>query len=160
MMEWSKIQGDTQDSLALPQFSAYPLQYVTSFGEYLMMVPQQLESMVSSDLNLDDERLEKEEEIASGLLTKIINGVTELFADEILAIPYLSPLGAAQLSCDLQYFSNVLSAMGSTFPSPLASVYEAIKTPIDELGQKITEGKMESNQLFIFKSIEKMKTTK
>eukprot|EP00210_Caulerpa_lentillifera_P006484 g6196.t1 len=161
MTEWSKTtQGDSQDSITLPQFSTYPLQYITSLGEYLMMVPQQLESMVSTDLNLDDDRLEKEEEMASFLLTKIINGATELCADEILGIPYLSSLGAAQLNCDLQYFSNVLSAMGSTFSSPLASVHEAVKTPNDELRRRIQDGKMESNQLFIFKSIEKIKTSK
>lgn len=40
---WSSVEE--QSSLPLPSFSAYPQAYVTSVGEYLLTLPQQLEPL-------------------------------------------------------------------------------------------------------------------
>ena len=58
-------QEDTSASAggALPSFSAYPQQSVTSAGEYLMMMPQTLEGLLGSadepEDQMDSEWLDK-----------------------------------------------------------------------------------------------------
>lgn len=53
---WSSVEE--QSSHHLPSFSAYPQNYVTSVGEYLLTLPQQLEPLVDgisgSDANADE----------------------------------------------------------------------------------------------------------
>lgn len=53
---WSSVEEQT--SHHLPSFSAYPQNYVTSVGEYLLTLPQQLEPLVDgisgSDANADE----------------------------------------------------------------------------------------------------------
>lgn len=54
MPVWSAEEED--NSFDLPSFSAYPLPYVTSIGEYLFTLPQQLEPLASgtADENADE----------------------------------------------------------------------------------------------------------
>lgn len=40
---WSSVEE--QNALPLPSFSAYPQAYITSIGEYLLTLPQQLEPL-------------------------------------------------------------------------------------------------------------------
>lgn len=55
---WASSEPDS--NLALPSFSAYPQLPVTAAGEYLMMMPQMLESLLAdSEEGLDTEWLDK-----------------------------------------------------------------------------------------------------
>lgn len=54
---WSAVEE--QSAFPLPTFSAYPQSYVTSVGEYLLTLPQQLEPLAegissNSDINSDE----------------------------------------------------------------------------------------------------------
>lgn len=53
---WSSVEE--QSAFHLPTFSAYPQSYVTSVGEYLLTLPQQLEPLAegisTSDANNDE----------------------------------------------------------------------------------------------------------
>lgn len=53
---WSSVEE--QSAYHLPTFSAYPQAYVTSIGEYLLTLPQQLEPLAegisNSDANNDE----------------------------------------------------------------------------------------------------------
>ena len=70
MREWQAV-GDA-GGLPLPQFNAYPLQYITSSGEYLMMLPQQLEALVGGEDDTDsDTRDNQEGELAGLWLDKV-----------------------------------------------------------------------------------------
>ena len=74
MPDWNKEEHSESSDLPLPQFSAYPLHYVSALGEYLMMVPQQLEALVSTEAEIDGDQMleqEAEEEMASVLFTKV-----------------------------------------------------------------------------------------
>lgn len=58
MPVWASIETDS--NLNLPSFSAYPQLAVTAAGEYLMMMPQMLESLLAeSGEGLDTEWLDK-----------------------------------------------------------------------------------------------------
>lgn len=46
MPVWSSVEE--QSNLPLPSFSAYPQAYVTSVGEYLLTLPQQLEPLAEN----------------------------------------------------------------------------------------------------------------
>lgn len=48
---WSAV--DEQSSFRLPTFSAYPQSYVTSVGEYLLTLPQQLDPLADGISNND-----------------------------------------------------------------------------------------------------------
>lgn len=48
---WSSIEETS--ALPLPSFSAYPQSYVTSVGEYLLTLPQQLEPLAEGSSNTD-----------------------------------------------------------------------------------------------------------
>ena len=55
---WSARESET--GLSLPSFNAYPQLSVTAAGEYLMMLPQMLESLLTdSEEGLDSEWLDK-----------------------------------------------------------------------------------------------------
>lgn len=81
MSEWTKVESGSSLGIPLPQFSAYPLHYVSAFGEYIMLVPQQLEGLVSTDTETDNQILDQEEQMASTLLTKahLIRSIVSTF---------------------------------------------------------------------------------
>ena len=87
----------------------------------------------------------------------MIVGSAELYADEILALKRISSSGGRQLTCDLQYFSNVLSAMGLGLPDPLSTAYEAIQTPSEQLQSRTETHSAESNARLIFQTMAKMR---
>ena len=61
--------------------------------------------------------------------------------DELLQISSITSSGCAQLLADVEYFGNVLSAMGFSRPTNLAAVQKAISMPIDDLqreGEKMS----------------------
>ena len=70
MGEWTKLDA-AEGTASLPQFSAYPLHYVSALGEYLMMVPQLLEALVSTQPETDEQIFDQEQEMASTLLSKV-----------------------------------------------------------------------------------------
>ena len=92
-------------------------------------------------------------------MLQVIVGSAELYGDEILGLTQLTSPGVVQMTCDLQYFSNVLSAMGTSFPPSLASVYEAIQSPADQIRQQLqnTSAPIDGNRRTVFETVLRMK---
>ncbi|KAF2315772.1 hypothetical protein GH714_040341 [Hevea brasiliensis] len=127
---WSSMEE--QSAFPLPTFSAYPQSYVTSVGEYLLTLPQQLEPLAegisSSDVNNDEAQF-----FATEWMFKVAEGATALYMEQLRAIQCITDRGAQQLSADIEYLSNVLSALSMPIPPILATFHTCLSTPRDQL---------------------------
>eukprot|EP00887_Chlorella_sp_A99_P007905 scaffold12.g7905.t1 len=122
--EWQQRQG----ALPLPTFSAYPLQYVTSTGEYLMMLPQLLESA----LLLAEEGGAEEgaaHELVASWIDRVALSSARLYLQRLSGLRGLTPQGTVQLAADLEYFCNVLTTLGVEVPPALAAWQAAAAVP-------------------------------
>ncbi|XVF49363.1 hypothetical protein PTKIN_Ptkin04bG0005700 [Pterospermum kingtungense] len=127
---WSAVEE--QSAFHLPTFSAYPQSYVTSVGEYLLTLPQQLEPLAegisNSDANNDEAQF-----FATEWMFKVAEGATALYMEQLRGIQYITDRGAQQLSVDIEYLSNVLSALSMPIPPVLATFQTCLGTPRDQL---------------------------
>lgn len=127
---WSSVEEPS--AFPLPSFNAYPQAYVTSVGEYLLTLPQQLEPLAegfsSSDPNADEAQF-----FATEWMFKVAEGATALYMEQLRGIQYITDRGAQQLSADIEYLSNVLSALSMPIPPILATFHSCLSTPRDQL---------------------------
>ncbi|KAJ1411935.1 Conserved oligomeric Golgi complex subunit 7 [Sesbania bispinosa] len=126
---WSSVEE--QSAFPLPTFSAYPQSYVTSVGEYLLTLPQQLEPLaegISSSETNDEAQF-----FATEWMFKVAEGATALYIEQLRGIQYISDRGAQQLSVDIEYLSNVLSALSMPIPPVLATFQSCLSTSRDQL---------------------------
>ncbi|GAU27576.1 hypothetical protein TSUD_271170 [Trifolium subterraneum] len=126
---WSSVEE--QSAFHLPTFSAYPQSYVTSVGEYLLTLPQQLEPLaegISSSEANDEAQF-----FATEWMFKVAEGATALYIEQLRGIQYITDRGAQQLSVDIDYLSNVLSALSMPIPAVLATFHSCLSTPRDQL---------------------------
>ncbi|KAJ4956216.1 hypothetical protein NE237_012999 [Protea cynaroides] len=111
---WSAVEEPS--AFPLPSFSVYPQSYVTSVGEYLLTLPQQLEPLAegisSSDATTDE---------------------AQFFMIKFRGIQYITDLGAQQLSADIDYLTNVLSALSMPIPQFLSTYHTCLSTPREKL---------------------------
>ncbi|KAJ0964288.1 hypothetical protein J5N97_029410 [Dioscorea zingiberensis] len=127
---WSSVEETS--GLPLPSFSAYPQSYVTSVGEYLLNLPQQLEPLaegIAGNENNPDEA----QFLATEWIFKVAEGATSLFMEQLRGIHYITDRGAQQLSGDIEFFSNVLSALSMPTPPFLATFKICLSTPRDQV---------------------------
>ncbi|KAL2932376.1 Conserved oligomeric Golgi complex subunit 7 [Bienertia sinuspersici] len=127
---WSSAEEIS--AFALPTFSAYPQSYVTSVGEYLLTLPQQLEPLAegisSDDANADDAQF-----FATEWMFKVAEGASAIYTEQLRGIQYITDRGAQQLSVDIEYLANVLSALSVPIPPILATFQTCLSTPRDQL---------------------------
>lgn len=123
---WSARESET--GLSLPSFNAYPQLSVTAAGEYLMMLPQMLESLLT----------DSEEGLDSEWLDKVATGAAEMYGAELQQIQTLSPSGTQQLLADLEYFCNVLAALGVALPASLSTWQIGLGWPHEEFASEAT----------------------
>eukprot|EP00268_Persea_americana_P061451 TRINITY_DN7768_c0_g1_i1.p1 TRINITY_DN7768_c0_g1~~TRINITY_DN7768_c0_g1_i1.p1 ORF type:complete len:841 (+),score=175.88 TRINITY_DN7768_c0_g1_i1:285-2807(+) len=127
---WSSVEEAS--AFHLPSFSAYPQAYVTSVGEYLLTLPQQLEPLAegisSSEANTDEAQF-----FATEWMFKVAEGATALYMEQLRGIHYITDRGAQQLSTDIEYLSNVLSALSMPIPSTMATFHTCLSTSRDQL---------------------------
>ncbi|EFJ06368.1 hypothetical protein SELMODRAFT_135591 [Selaginella moellendorffii] len=135
MPVWSAPQED--NPYALPSFSAYPLPYVTSIGEYLLTLPQQLEPLTSSMTTSDtsDDIDEEGQYFATEWMFKVAEGATALYVDQIRGIRNLNERGAQQLSADIDYLCNVLTALSMNVPAVLSTFQQCVGATRDQLAE-------------------------
>ncbi|KAG4966783.1 hypothetical protein JHK87_032434 [Glycine soja] len=126
---WSSVEE--QGSFPLPTFSAYPQSYVTSVGEYLLTLPQQLEPLAEGISN--NEVNDEAQFFATEWMFKVAEGATALYIEQLRGIQYISDRGAQQLSVDIEYLSNVLSALSMPIPPVLATFQSCLSTPRNQL---------------------------
>lgn len=127
---WSSVEE--QGGLPLPSFSAYPQAYVTSVGEYLLTLPQQLEPLAEGNSN-NDGGADDAQFFATEWMFKVAEGATALFMEQLRGIQYITERGAQQLSADIEYLSNVLSALSMPIPPFLSTYHTCLSTPRDQL---------------------------
>jgi hypothetical protein len=120
--EW---QARPANDLPLPAFTPYPLQYVTSAGENLMMLPQLLESALAADEGAGDEG----GQLAAGWIDRAAAAAAAAYQQQLAQVGALSVQGAAQLAADLEYFTNVLGTLGVEVPAGLAAWQAAAAGP-------------------------------
>ena len=113
LAEW-KTQSTSH---GLPIFTPYPLPYITGIGEHLMLLPQLIENSLLSET--------ADEGIVGELVPEWVERTALLLAqslsEEWSKISTLTHQGAAQLSTDAEYFSNVLSTLGVPIPPTVAA---------------------------------------
>lgn len=73
-----------------------------------------------------------------------------------MQIKTISESGLSQLVTDIEYFSNVLKAMGYVLPVQLSHVLEGLKMSLEEL-KKESDNEDEDIKNVIYKSILKMR---
>ncbi|XP_006657236.1 conserved oligomeric Golgi complex subunit 7 [Oryza brachyantha] len=131
---WSSVEE--QGGLPLPSFSAYPQAYVTSVGEYLLTLPQQLEPLAEG-ISGSEAGNEEAQFFATEWIFKVAEGATALFTEQLRGIHYITDRGAQQLAADIEYLSNVLSALSMPIPPFLATFHTCISTPRDQVRELI-----------------------
>ncbi|KAK7258183.1 hypothetical protein RIF29_32696 [Crotalaria pallida] len=137
---WSSVEE--QSAFHLPTFSAYPQSYVTNVGEYLLTLPQQLEPLAEGISNTENN--DEAQFFATEWMFKVAEGATALYIEQLRGIQYLSDRGAQQLSVDIEYLSNVLSALSMPIPLVLATFQSCLSTSREQLKDLL---KTDSDQL-------------
>uniref|UniRef100_A0ACD5ZEV4 Uncharacterized protein n=1 Tax=Avena sativa TaxID=4498 RepID=A0ACD5ZEV4_AVESA len=127
---WSSVEE--QGGLPLPSFSAYPQAYVTSVGEYLLTLPQQLEPLAEG-ISGNEAGNDEAQFFATEWIFKVAEGATALFMEQLRGIPYITDRGAQQLAADIEYLNNVLSALSMPIPPFLSTFHACISTPRDQV---------------------------
>ncbi|KAG6402688.1 hypothetical protein SASPL_134892 [Salvia splendens] len=127
---WSSVEEAS--AYPVPSFSAYPQSYVNNVGEYLLTLPQQLEPLAegisNSDTNAEDAQF-----FATEWMFKVGEGAAALYIEQLRGIQKITDRGAQQLSVDIEYLSNVLSALSMPTPPVLATFQTCFSTPRDQL---------------------------
>ena len=118
---WTKMAAKTAHDL--PTFSAYPQEKATNSGEYLLSLPTRLEALVSvvgDDFGADASGSagvfsndDEDDDLASIWMERVAEASATIFLERVKSIRRLSEPGAAQLAADLEYFSNVVTALTS-----------------------------------------------
>ncbi|KAK6132196.1 hypothetical protein DH2020_034054 [Rehmannia glutinosa] len=127
---WSSVEEPS--AYPVPSFSAYPQSYVTNVGEYLLTLPQQLEPLAEGISN-SDANAEEAQFFATEWMFKVAEGATALYVEQLRGIQKITDRGAQQLSVDIEYLSNVLSALSMPTPLVLATFHTCFSTPTNQL---------------------------
>ncbi|TKW23238.1 hypothetical protein SEVIR_4G279700v4 [Setaria viridis] len=127
---WSSVEE--QGGLPLPSFSAYPQAYVTSVGEYLLTLPQQLEPLAEG-ISGNETGNDEAQFFATEWIFKVAEGATALFMEQLRGIHYITDRGAQQLAADIEYLNNVLSALSMPIPPFLSTFHACVSTPRDQV---------------------------
>eukprot|EP00884_Botryococcus_braunii_P002839 jgi/Botrbrau1/12556/Bobra.0169s0092.1 len=116
---WSAAEAES--AFNLPSFSTFPQGYVSAAGEYLMMLPQLLEALMTEPDGDADVEAREESHVDAEWLDKVAAGAADMYVSELEKVDRLSASGAQQLAADLEYFCNVLSALGVALPPTLVT---------------------------------------
>ncbi|XP_057805575.1 conserved oligomeric Golgi complex subunit 7 [Salvia miltiorrhiza] len=127
---WSSVEEPS--AFPVPSFSAYPQSYVNNVGEYLLTLPQQLEPLAEGISN-SDANAEEAQFFATEWMFKVGEGAAALYIEQLRGIQKITDRGAQQLSVDIEYLSNVLSALSMPTPPVLATFHTCFSTPRDQL---------------------------
>jgi hypothetical protein len=141
--EWTAVGGDT--------FSLSPLSYITGIGEQLLTLPQQLEPFVAQDesdpllVALQAGPLPDVLALSADFGGSTVDHWLEcvgkqlalLYLDEIFKIPKLSDKGCAQLSADIEYLCNVMSALDISPPPLILQTNQLVAMDSDEFARSV-----------------------
>jgi conserved oligomeric Golgi complex subunit 7 len=64
---------------------------------------------------------------------QVAEGATALFMEQLRGIQYITDRGAQQLAADIEYLSNVLSALSMLIPPFLSTFHACVSSPRDQV---------------------------
>ena len=136
-----------------PSFSVLPSQVATDVGEYLLVLPGQLEAVGDETLRATLREGSAgvapasaalgagEEDPAAVWMARIGAASAAAFFEAVIRIPHLTKGGAEQLSADLDYFGNVASAvMGGGEDAASGGAEAAALLPLRTLQEGLAAG--------------------
>eukprot|EP00698_Gefionella_okellyi_P003760 TRINITY_DN1349_c0_g1_i1.p1 TRINITY_DN1349_c0_g1~~TRINITY_DN1349_c0_g1_i1.p1 ORF type:complete len:725 (+),score=171.35 TRINITY_DN1349_c0_g1_i1:105-2279(+) len=123
---WATIQEEP-----LPAYSITPQPYITRIGERLLMLPQQLEPLAQTAGRSADVDTRA---FAQRWLTEFANDACHSFVERICAVQQFSADGRQQLTADVEYFINVLSALSVEPDRALVDALAAAKIVSSQVG--------------------------
>ncbi|XP_070574008.1 conserved oligomeric Golgi complex subunit 7-like isoform X2 [Ptychodera flava] len=146
MMEvWSAEASGAALTADLPAYSLSPMEYITKIGQYLMTLPQQLESFTTQDNMALEKALKmgklpfpsiegshEEETVVDQWIGSIARAAMHHYVEQILKIPKVSSQATKQLTTDIDYLCNVLDALGIPAYSSLTSIETLLKMPVSQ----------------------------
>ncbi|KAG9134428.1 hypothetical protein Leryth_022380 [Lithospermum erythrorhizon] len=97
-----------------------------------IFLPQQLEPLAERNFK-GDSMLMMLNSFATEWMFKGCRGATALYMDQLRGIQYITDRGAQQLSVDIEYLSNVLSALSMPIPPILSTFHTCLSAPKDQL---------------------------
>lgn len=161
---WCSSEKESVDG-ALPTFSLSPLPYITHVGDSLLTLPQQLEPFFVQDQNTNLLAALKVgkipyQENQDGAhydhqwLESFARGAMKVYADSILKITMVTDYATRQLTADIDYFFNILSALEITSIPQLRQIKQLLELNTEGL-HLATEDESLDNQ--IVKTICKMR---
>lgn len=141
---WNAAEGDEIAATV----GASPMAYSTEVADYLMTVPQQLEPFVPdeedaeyatpasvfafSKLRGSREEVEDVNSSFAGMWIHVLAvGTMELYVERICGISKMSEIGARQLSVDIEYLCNVMSALGVAPTAEMALTRKCVECDAD-----------------------------
>ena len=143
----------TGEGGAQPSFSVLPSQVATDVGEYLLVLPGQLEAVGDETLRATLREGSAgaaaasaalgagEEDAAAVWMARIGAAAAAAFFEAVIRIPHLTTGGAEQLSADLDYFCNVASAvMGGGEDAASGGAEAAALLPLRTLQEGLAAG--------------------
>ncbi|XP_077983120.1 conserved oligomeric Golgi complex subunit 7-like [Glandiceps talaboti] len=145
---WSAEASGAAITTDLPAFSMSPMEYITKIGQYLMTLPQQLESFTTQDNTALEKALQngklpfpdaqgahEEETVVDQWIGAIARATMHQYVEQIVMISQLTVQGTKQLTTDIDYLCNVLDALGIPGSSSLTSVESLLKTPLSQFDE-------------------------
>ena len=127
----NKSYSEEKDDASTPNFSVYPLQYIISIGEQLMLLPQLLESSLVSNALSEEEQ----EELVGIWIDRLTLVAATQYATELMKLQKLSLHGSKQIGADIEYFCNILTSLGQEIPVQI-SAWQAALASTDSEGIK------------------------
>ncbi|CAA3010719.1 conserved oligomeric Golgi complex subunit 7 [Olea europaea subsp. europaea] len=109
--EWSFVQGIDQNLLKVADATNYKF---------------------SCDANAEEAQF-----FSTEWMFKVAEGATALYIEQLRGIQYITDHGAQELSVDIEYLSNVFSALSMTIPPTLATFHTCFQTPRDQLKELV-----------------------
>ncbi|CAG7821092.1 unnamed protein product [Allacma fusca] len=153
------IQGQLGRSFQVGDSSlkeAIPSEYITQMGEYLMLLPQNLEPFIVSENSaisfaFDQNSDEIGRSPVDFILTSLAGIICNLYTDRIMQILTLTDGQAKQLAQDIDYLASVLEDLGLKLTSDLLEISKLLKnyTNLNEMVEKCSPR--------IFNAVKKMR---
>ena len=116
--DWKSKGEKNVFSLQLPTFDLQPKEYVTHVGEYLLTLIQHIEPYVEREKGFSPDNTRSSAQPPQQPLDSVYwislvgKRTVALVVAAIRQIPYISEFGARQLVADVDYLTNVLTAIG------------------------------------------------
>jgi hypothetical protein len=123
--------------------SAYPLQYMISAGEQLMLLPQLLETSLGSLESSVGETGAVDDDFVDTWLERLATATCSAYLQELDGISSLDASQCRQLSADVEYFCKILKSLDCEVPVQLVA-WAALLTVIDEEGAAALVGQLGS----------------